>query len=189
MKVTLRKANALQAELNNTLRALEVETAVSVSEFQDPETVIAEAHTKMQVTLSRRLALVKAIYDIRGLVGTANSASGIDAKLTQVAFIQKQLELLLPLSIRPLRVESAVLAGRLDKVRNRKEDTRYSLMGSEDVSTPILTQTDVDAFVSGIKTLKKQKQALQDEVLELNVRTEIELTADTEATLRNEGLV
>lgn len=189
MKVTLRKANALQTELNNALRAIDVETNVQVSEFQNPETVISEAHAKLQVSLARRLSLVKAIYDIRGLVGAANASAGIDGKLTQIAFIQRQQELLLPLSIRPVRVQPEVLAGRLDKMRNRKEESRYSMMGSDDVSTSILSQTDIDAFVTGIKTLKKQKQTLQDEVLELNVRTEIELTADTEATLRTEGLV
>jgi hypothetical protein len=37
--------------------------------------------------------------------------------------------------------------------------------------------------------IKKQKQKLNDEVLELNVRTEIELTDDVEAVLVKEGIL
>jgi len=36
--------------------------------------------------------------------------------------------------------------------------------------------------------LKKAKQKLQDEILELNVRTEIEVTGDAEKVLVAEGL-
>jgi hypothetical protein len=37
--------------------------------------------------------------------------------------------------------------------------------------------------------LKKQKQQLNDEVLELNIKTEVPLSDDTVATLQVEGLI
>jgi hypothetical protein len=40
-----------------------------------------------------------------------------------------------------------------------------------------------------IRELKNQKQKLNDEILELNVRTEIALTAEVEQVLRAEGLI
>jgi hypothetical protein len=40
-----------------------------------------------------------------------------------------------------------------------------------------------------IRELKNQKQKLNDEVLELNVRTEIKLSQDVEEILRAEGLI
>jgi hypothetical protein len=40
-----------------------------------------------------------------------------------------------------------------------------------------------------IKNLKKQKQKLNDEVLELNIKTEIPLSEEVVATLQSEGLV
>jgi hypothetical protein len=40
-----------------------------------------------------------------------------------------------------------------------------------------------------VLNLKKQKQKLNDEILELNIKTEIPLADDTVATLQAEGLL
>jgi hypothetical protein len=40
-----------------------------------------------------------------------------------------------------------------------------------------------------VKNLKKQKQKINDEVLELNIKTEIPLSEDVVATLTAEGLL
>ena len=48
---------------------------------------------------------------------------------------------------------------------------------------------NLDNIKKEIKNLKKQKQKLNDEVLELNIKTEIPLSDDTVETLNNEGLL
>jgi len=52
-----------------------------------------------------------------------------------------------------------------------------------------LTKEQIDTAKSMIRDLRNQKQKLNDEILELNVRTEITLTNDVEQILRTEGLV
>ena len=47
----------------------------------------------------------------------------------------------------------------------------------------------ISGFKSDLSQLKKEKQTINDKVLELNVRTEIELVADVVNLLTQEGLV
>jgi ribosomal protein S13 len=79
--------------------------------------------------------------------------------------------------------------GKLDKIKNRKEDTR-SIYGFEStVTTSIFTEADIKGFKVFVSLAKKAKQKLQDEVLELNVRTDIRLNVDTVQTLNSEALL
>ena len=81
-----------------------------------------------------------------------------------------------------------MVTGQLDKIRNRREEHR--MYGYENnVTTGVLQQQQIDSIAGIMRELKKQKQKLNDEVLELNVRTEIELTDDVEAVLVKEGIL
>jgi hypothetical protein len=53
----------------------------------------------------------------------------------------------------------------------------------------VLTAEDLKNFRTASATAKKAKQKLQDELLEINVRTEITLSNETVAALQAEGLV
>ncbi len=84
----------------------------------------------------------------------------------------------------------AVVNGKLEKIRSRKEESRASLYGRDDtVSTSVVGRDQIDQARAEIQNLKKQKQKLNDEVLELNIKTEIPLSDDVVATLQTEGLV
>jgi hypothetical protein len=53
----------------------------------------------------------------------------------------------------------------------------------------VLTNSDIDGFKTVVTLAKKAKQRLQDELLELNVRTTIELSTESERVLQAEGLI
>jgi hypothetical protein len=53
----------------------------------------------------------------------------------------------------------------------------------------VISQEQIDQIKVEIKNLKKQKQKLNDEVLELNIKTEIPLSDDVVTTLTEEGLI
>jgi uncharacterized protein YdcH (DUF465 family) len=83
-----------------------------------------------------------------------------------------------------------VINGKLDKIRNRKEESRASLYGRDDtVSTSVVSKAQIDQAKAEIQNLKKQKQKINDEVLELNIKTELPLSDDVVATLTAEGLI
>jgi uncharacterized protein YdcH (DUF465 family) len=131
-----------------------------------------------------------ALYNIRGLVGTANANSGIDLALAKAAFIDKRISQLNELAESKAVTNIAVLNGKLDKIRNRKEESRASLYGRDDtVSTGVIGAEQIVQAKAEISNLKKQKQKINDEVLELNIKTEIPLSEDVVATLQAEGLL
>ncbi len=190
-KINLRRAAALQNVLHETIKSIEVEPNTDVNEWQDPAEVLQTANAKLFVNDSRRNDLLMSIYTIRSLVATQNSMSGISGKLSHMAYIDKRIAQLTDLTENSTKLESLdVIRGRLDKIRNRPADSRASLYHrDEDVRVCVLTQEQIDNIKSVIKELKKQKTNLNDEVLELNVRTEIELTPEVDTILLREGLI
>lgn len=188
MKITLRKANALQNSINETLRHIDVKTKVSLNEFQDPEGVISTSAAEAKKNLDRKVELTNALYDIRGAVGHVNHTTGVDEKLTEVARIEKQIQLYSAFLGAETREVSAVIVGKLDKVRNTEAKSRIYGYG-DTVETGVFTAEDVAGFKFVVANLKKQKQTLQDAILELNVRNEVTLKQLTANTLAQENLL
>ena len=190
MNISLRKANAVQNSINEAIKGIKVETSIEINEFQDAQAEMQKANDQLIVNDSRRQKLLLALYNIRGLVGTANASSGIDLALAKAAFIDKRIGQLEELANATPVTSLTVLTGKLDKIKNRKEESRASLYGRDDtVSTSIVSAEQIEQAKTEIKNLKKQKQKLNDEVLELNIKTEIPVSEDVVATLQAEGLL
>jgi ribosomal protein S13 len=84
----------------------------------------------------------------------------------------------------------AVITGKIEKLKARPADARASIYGYNDtVSTSVLAQAQIDQAKKQISDLKKQKQKINDEVLELNIKTEIPLSDEIANVLAQEGLV
>jgi hypothetical protein len=190
MNISLRKANALQNSINDTVKGLQFETTVKINEFQEAEQEISKVAGTLCDNLTRRDALVEALYEIRKSVSGANTEVRIDTRLADVAHLEKQIQFYNGLASKTVRESAKVVAGRLDKIRNDKSENRRSIYGYNDtVDTSVLTREDLDGFRRRVATAKKQKQKLQDEILELNVQTTIQLSDKTEAVLQAEGLL
>jgi uncharacterized protein YdcH (DUF465 family) len=191
MKITLRKANALQKAIQDIMNSVEVTPRININEFQDPVEAINTAARKLLDNDVRRSDLLMALFTIRTLTGTMNSNSGISMRLSHAAYLDKRIAQLQPLVASSAEVENiAVVSGKLDKIRNRPADSRASIYGHHDeVDTGVLSVEQVENIRNVISELKKQKQQVNDEVLELNVRTEFELTDEVEAVLQREKLV
>jgi uncharacterized protein YdcH (DUF465 family) len=191
MQISLRKANAVQAGINDVMKNINFKTSIELNEFQDVETELVKANTELFANDARRQKLLLALYNIRGLVGAANAQSGIDMKLATAAFLDKRLAQLETVSKLEPVTDIAVIKGKLDKIRNDKSETaRSRIYGYNDsVTTSIVSQDQINQAKAEIQNLKKQKQKVNDEVLELNIKTEIPLTDDVVATLQAEGLI
>ena len=188
MKITLRKANALQNSIQDHLKTIDTKVSVSLNEFQDPEGVVAVARGELVANDMRRGSLTRALYRIRAQVGRANVEAGVSDLLADAAYIDKRLAHLKGLAESEATEATAVLVGKLDKIRNDKSERRaYGY--NDSVATGVLTTDQIEGIKGDMRSLKKQKQSINDRVLELNVRTEIELDADTLEVLTKEQLV
>jgi hypothetical protein len=190
MNITLRKANAIQNSIQEAIRGIKLDFTVEINEFQDVAVELKKANDLLIANDARRQKLLMAVYNIRGLVGTANSASGIDLKLATAAFVDKRIAQLEEFTRASEMTELAVLNGKLEKIRNRKEESRASIYGiSDTVTTSVVTTAQIEQAKTEVKNLKKQKQKINDEILELNIKTEIPLSDEVVATLQAEGLI
>lgn len=189
MNISLRKASALQNSINDAIKGIDLKGQVTLTEFHAPIMEIDKATTAFKTNLNRRDSLVKALYDIRKQVSAVNSRAGVDEKLTEIACLEKQIQNYTELSGFAVREQELVVLGKLDKIKNRKDEGR-SIYGFETtVGTSVFTEEDIKGFKVFVNLAKKAKQRLQDEVLELNVRTDISLSVDTVQTLKSEELL
>jgi hypothetical protein len=190
MNISLRKASALQNSINEVIKSINLTTEVAINEFQNSETTVADTLVKFKADLVRRDSLVSALYEIRKAVGVANNANGVNMRLADIAHLEKQIQSYAVLAGKEVRDSWEVINGKLDKIRNRKDEGRASLYGYNDtVTTSVLDAADIKAYKDLVAEAKKAKQKLQDEVLELNVRSEITLSDRTSQTLSSERLL
>ena len=190
MNITLRKANAIQNSINDAVKNIKVELTIELNEFQNIEEAISAANNKLIENDGRRQKLTMSLYNIRALVGTANAASGIDTALAKAAFIDKRIAQLEQLAGSAEMTSLEVIKGKIEKIKNLKDEARSRIYGYGDtVSTGILSKEQIAQAKAEILSLKKQKQKLNDEILELNIKTEIPLSDDTVELLQAEGLL
>ncbi len=189
VKISLRKANAIQVNINDLLKNISIKPVIEISEFVDPVATLQAANDALMAADVRRSDLLMAMYSIRATVGIANFNSGIGNRLSHLAYIDKRLAQLETLVSEQAQLKDlAIITVQLEKIRNRREEHR--LYGYENtVSSGVLQITQIESIRSIMRELKKQKQKLNDEVLELNVRTEIDLTDEVEAILVKEGIL
>lgn len=174
MKITLRKANALQLAIGEAVKNIDIVTDAKINEFQNGEVEIARVAAEFQANLARRTHLMDAMYQIRKAVSTANAGAGVDVKLADVAMLEKQVQFYNGLAGKKVRDEAAVVEGKLKRLSEGEAKSRIYGYG-DTVDTSVLTAEDIKSFRAKASTAKKAKQKLQDELLEINVRTEIEV--------------
>lgn len=188
MKITLRKANAVQLAINEVVKGLTFESAVQLNEFENFKEQIGSVRKTFDTNIAVRAKLTAALYEIRKVVARINARHGVDDMLADVARLEKDIQFFNGLSTKAVRLTDAVIEGKLEKVRNAKEESR--LYGRYDtVDTTVFEQADIERFKQTVADLKRQKQKLQDALLELNVRTEIELSAETAQVLSENNIL
>lgn len=189
MNITLRKANALQNAIQDHIKTIEVKTSVSINEFQAPGGEMSRALDTVVSNDRRRADLTEALYKIRALVGKQNVYVGVSDHLARAAYVDKRIAQLKTLAESSVAENLDVINGKLDKIRNDKSD-RGGFYGRQDsVETGVFTTAQIDGFKAEMQALKKEKQTINDKILELNIRTELNVDGDTAALLQREGLI
>ena len=177
MKLTLRKANAVQAAINEMIKTLDLNTSVTLNEFEDVQEQIDAVRNRFFTHDVTRSRLVGALYEIRRKVATANATAGINDLLADVAALEKQVGYSNQLASKGAQTALRVLNGQVKKNADAKDDI-YS-HSRRDVVTSVFTAEEVEDFRRAAANAKREKQSIQDTLLELNVQTAIELDEET----------
>jgi len=186
MKISLRKANMLQSAINEVIASLDLTVDVKINEFEQPTDKVESAVARFTTNNARRAGLLDALYAMRDSVSNANTNNGINTLLATVARTEKDILLLSKLCKLEPAMDKDVIIGKLGKIKGRTED----YYGREDiVMTNIFDAEHIQKFKDELVLLKKTKVASQDKLLELNVRTEIELSDTVVELLKAENLL
>ena len=181
MKLTLRKANAVQTAINEMIKGLDLGTTVALNEFEEVADQIDAVRTRFFAAMETRDKLFASLYEIRKKVARANAESGINDMLADVAHLEKTIGFNTMLAGKGTQTALRVLNGELKKQAEAGND-RY-MYGRDGVSTAIFTDVEIADFHRNAARAKRTKQSLQDELLELNVQTQIELDEETQRFL------
>jgi len=177
MKITLRKANAVQLSINAMIKSLSFDSIVQLNEFEPATAQIDAVRNTFETHRATRAKLVGALYEIRKAVARANADESINDMLAEVAMLEKEIQFNNTYATKAARLSDAVIEGKLSKLKDAKEDSYYG--HSNTVDTGIFTTEEVFDFKRTVAVLDRQKQKLRDTLLELNVQTEIELDEET----------
>ncbi len=172
MKISLRKANALQGLINEQI-AEKFDGAVTISKYDNVETAIENGTAALSATIEKKFNLIETLFSIRKKVGQASAESGVASLLTDLAENEKTVSFLKQLASTtvfalPVKQVETILA---DVVSQKDAYGR----SKDAVTMNLLTKDQVEGFKSELSTLRKYKQAFSDKLLHLNVSTEIEL--------------
>lgn len=189
MNISLRKASALQNSINEAIKSLKVVHEVELNEFQPVDVVVAAAQQAFDKAVTRRNDLLVALYEVRKLVAEANYTSGIQTKLTRAALVDKQIGHVNEIASADVITHTDVLRGKLDNIRAQTANSTPIYGYARNVTTSILTQESIDQAKLYVLELKKTKQKINDEILELNISTKIELSEAVVKTLQTENLL
>jgi len=177
MKLTLRKANAVQAAINEMIKTLDLNTSVTLNEFEDVKDQIQKVRDRFLLHNATRTQLVGALYEIRRKVAEANAEAGVNDMLADVAMLEKNINYNTMLAGKGAQASMRVLNGRIKKQSEELSERR--MYGFDQIETSIFTEEEIENFRRTAAEYKREKQELQDTLLGLNVQTEIELDDET----------
>ena len=192
MKITLRKASALQAAVSNLIGEIYARPVVSVDDESVLAEDVAQAKEDYGTNLRRLRSLIEVKYSLRKAIGDLNLSSGVTSLLTQereIAELMGELDNVVERTNgRCFTVEQ--MQAKFDKHNQRVALAGSSYMGrSITVETDLISKEEVAELRKEILSLKRQRQTVNDRVLEINVSTYVTLTDAEEKILMDEGLI
>ena len=153
---------------------------------------MAAAELNFITAIQRKEALNKVLFNIRTQVGKANAASGISDVLAEVQRVDAVLTIVGTVANAAEAKPLSEITARIEKMKANVSTDRASALYGErynNVETSVVTQQMIAQYKTKMKELKREKQALQDKLLTLNVGTSITLDAGEVDLLKDEGIL
>lgn len=187
MKITLRQAAALQTSIQSNIGditgSISCDQPLSVY-VSDPTQRIKDMGADIDKKLTQVSTLNQILYQIRKSVSAANQAAGINDFLADLASLNKRISVYETVVSEATPVDLLDVLGRIERAKN--PSNQYPM---ETVHVSALTQAQIDGYENCLKTLRRQRDKIKDDLISLNVTTKIELDDDSVAVLTEQGLI
>ena len=193
MKINLRKSSAIQKELFVRVGKVEFDTTVELDEFNDPKDIISKQLNEVTDNIVLKQSLLSVVYSLRAKTGIVNAKAGVSGLLAEQERLKACIRMYDSFSTGKPRAKLSEISLRIEKMTklSEKEGDRLSYHHSsrDHITSSVFDKEQLDVFKNTVKQLKKQHQEINDQLLEINVKKTIELSAEEEELLSNEGLL
>lgn len=192
MKINLRKAAVVQQTILDEIKRIGTEkTSVSVSLFEaNIEGKLDEQLTKVVDTNRKVGRLLEANRFLRANVARKNAEVGIADYLAEESYLASAEARLKALSEVDARQQLTSLQQEIDARKSSKESERMSIYGRSEYSVEV-NVVPVEVIVKAkteLEGIRKRRRKIKDEMVALNVRTEIEVPEQVALVLTELGL-
>jgi hypothetical protein len=191
MKISLRKANTIQELVGEALQQpLESPTNLDVMAIDEWKDELRFARKTFLSEMATRAQLVSARYEVRKQISEENAKQGVTTLLATLAETDTMINLM------KRNVVDLTASDKYDVVEKKlerkitlldKEGLHYNRSDTYDVS--IIDAETIKTYKEKVKVLKRKRQRITDELLEKNIRSEIELPSWAVDLLREHGLI
>lgn len=191
MKISLRKANTIQELVGEALKqSLESPANLDVLAIDEWKDELIFARKTFLSEMATRTQLVSARYEVRKRISEENAKQGVTSLLATLAETDTMINLM------KRNVVDQTVSDKYDVVEKKRE-RKITLLDKEgmhvyrsdtfDVS--IIDAETIKTYKEKVKVLKRKRQRINDELLEKNIRSEIELPSWAVDLLREHGLI
>ena len=188
MKINLRNANALQLSIQKAISETELETTVKITRFESPETEFRAAREKFQKAIDKKVELLDVLYLIRVYIGDAGNEAGVPVALAEIAELEKKIGIVQPLaSLTDFAPQNDQLLAEFEDMKSEQHGQNQYQRRRDEIQVSIIYESD--GYVKMLADLRKKKQVISDDLLRMNVNTEITLPDNALATLRKYDLI
>ena len=192
--INLRKANALQSEIRKAISSTGVSDTATITEYsKDIAGSLEKAMADYATDVTRKVALNTALFNIRKSVAQANAKVGISDILADIELIDAKMAVYSNISTKEAARSLTEISNRIEKIKAVPPDGSRAAAIYGDryntVETSVVEQGTIDGAKQIVKQLKREKQALQDKLLTLNVNTTINISEVDAMVLKVEGIL
>jgi hypothetical protein len=192
--INLRKANAIQSEIRKAISSSDVSDTATITEYsKDIAGSLEKAMADYATDVTRKVALNTALFNIRKSVAQANATNGISDILADVELVDAKITVYSNVATKQVAKTLTEISNRIEKIKAVPPDASRAAAIYGDryntVETSVVEQGTIDGAKQIVKQLKREKQALQDKLLTLNVNTTINIDSVDEMVLKIEGIL
>lgn len=190
MKINLRKASVVQQTILDEIKRLGTEdTTVKVSLYeQDIEARLNEQLAKVRENHAKAGRLLNANKFLRGLVARKNAEVGVTDYLAEEAMLASAEARLKAFSEANVRPNLESLKAEIES-RKTTGNERASIYGREyNVDVNVVPVESINEAKKELENIRKRRRKIKDEMVSINVRTEIEVPEQVALVLTELGL-
>ena len=191
MKINLRKASVVQQTITDEIKRLGTEsTSIKVSLFETNVTALLDEQLKkVQENHAHAGRLMSANRFLRAIVARKNAEVGIADYLAEEAMLASAETRLKSFSDAVVRPSLTALQAEIESRKASGANERASIYGREySVDVNVVPAESIATAKTELEGIRRRRRKIKDEMVSINVRTEIEVPEQVALVLTELGL-